>query len=339
MTSTPFADILARGEPAIEEMIREGREETLHLEFKTLSEKGRFTRDDRKMVAKAISGFSNAEGGLLVIGIDTKRVDGIDVASGSRPVDEVDRLRSLVAAALPEMLSPQHTSVKVDVVHCSTDLARGYILVDIPTSNDRPHMSLSEQRYFRRGSDGTRVLVHQEIRELMFAARAGSLKIKIGLRSIGRTDDLQFHLLLQLVVQNVGRVPVSAPFIQLEQPLWSAFPSFVVRPSGTRMGLYATRDILIHVNDEMVIAEIATGLDFRGSSHRDVRAAIRTIKQQPAPHAFRMAPASQMGPYFSPEPNVTIKANGVFGGENAPMQAFDFEVGKFELLELFCKLP
>ena len=81
MTIALVADILARGELAIDEIIRDRREESLHLEFKTLSGSNGLNRDDRKMIAKAPSGFCNAEGGVLIVGVETAKVDGIDVAS------------------------------------------------------------------------------------------------------------------------------------------------------------------------------------------------------------------------------------------------------------------
>lgn len=54
----------------------------------------------------------------------------------------------------------------------------------MPRSDNRPHMSVTERRYFRRGSDGTRVLDHGEIRELMFANREARLEINLRLRRV-----------------------------------------------------------------------------------------------------------------------------------------------------------
>jgi hypothetical protein len=107
------AQIAADGEPAIAEILTEHREETLHLEFKTLSSETAFTRDDRKMLAAAICGFANAEGGLLIVGVETKKTDGVDTAFAKRPVKNLNRFRRVVTAALPEMLSPQHNGVSL----------------------------------------------------------------------------------------------------------------------------------------------------------------------------------------------------------------------------------
>jgi predicted HTH transcriptional regulator len=115
--ATQFAaDVIAGGEPAITEMVTEGREETLHLEFKTLSSGATLNRDDRKMIAKAICGFANAEGGLLILGIETKKIDGVDTAFKKQPIKNLDRIRRRIAAALPELLSPQHNGLTLTAV-------------------------------------------------------------------------------------------------------------------------------------------------------------------------------------------------------------------------------
>src|SRR5258708_2899753 len=118
MTETRvFRDkILSRGISAIREMVEERLEETLHLEFKTLSaaSASNLAKDDRKVLSRAICGLANAEGGTIIVGIRTTRDDGLDVASGRQPVPNYERLRSQTTAALPEMISPHHPQISVD---------------------------------------------------------------------------------------------------------------------------------------------------------------------------------------------------------------------------------
>jgi predicted HTH transcriptional regulator len=150
-----------------DELIAANAEETLHLEFKTLSDSSgeRLTKEDRRVLARAICGMANAEGGKIIIGIETKRVDNVDVAVAAKPIGNVERMRNLLVAAIPEMISPQHAGIMV------TRSGRGFLVVDVPQSEVRPHYSNVHHQYFRRGSDGTRILEHAEIRELMFAIR------------------------------------------------------------------------------------------------------------------------------------------------------------------------
>ena len=61
----------------IDEFIDNQREEDLHLDFKRLNEP-RMDRADRKNLAIALSGFANADGGELLVGVeDDGQVTGV----------------------------------------------------------------------------------------------------------------------------------------------------------------------------------------------------------------------------------------------------------------------
>jgi hypothetical protein len=132
----------------------------------------------------------------------------------------------------------------------------------VPRSDNRPHMSVTERRYFRRGSDGTRVLDHGEIRELMFANREA--RLEINLRLGVSTGDLRFQLNLVLRLRNAGRVPAAAPFLRVKEIGWklgAGLGDIVSLRTGAErtVGFYASRDVLLHMEDEIGLAEFETG--------------------------------------------------------------------------------
>lgn len=61
-----------------EALVAEKREESTRLEFKRKSAPNQveLQRDDKKLLGEVISGFANASGGVLILGIDTEKVDG-----------------------------------------------------------------------------------------------------------------------------------------------------------------------------------------------------------------------------------------------------------------------
>jgi hypothetical protein len=64
----------------IQEFVPDGREEDLHLEFKLISD-SELKKDDRRSFARAVSGFANSDGGLIVWRVDArKNKDGVDCA-------------------------------------------------------------------------------------------------------------------------------------------------------------------------------------------------------------------------------------------------------------------
>lgn len=253
--------ILTEGEPAIQELLL-GETERLHLEFKTLADRSgvNITKDDRKLIAKALCGMSNAEGGLLAIGIKTTKKDGLDAATEPEPIADVSALRNRIISWLPDLLSPQHTGIAIHAVRTSSNQRAGYIFIVVPPSDVRPHMSIPEHRYFRRGSDGTRVMEHGEVRDLMLAPQQARLQFEgyfcLRMHS-GMAAGFNFHLGLS----KVGRVPVIAPYMKISgesaviAPSLGAQGAQRVLQDGS-LGLYTSRDIVIHVEDHLSIGEV-----------------------------------------------------------------------------------
>jgi len=68
------------------------------------------------MIAKAVCGLANAEGGIVIVGVETTRLNGVDTASGKRPVRNLARMQQLLTAAAPEILSPQLTGITIKSV-------------------------------------------------------------------------------------------------------------------------------------------------------------------------------------------------------------------------------
>jgi hypothetical protein len=126
---TLFDQIGRRGLAVLQELRDNREEETLHLEFKTLADhsSGTLTKDDRRVLAKAICGLANAEGGTLLIGVSSRNVDGIDIAHELEPIAHVGRVRNRLVSALSEFLSPQHMGISEMVILDPTHPAAGGI--------------------------------------------------------------------------------------------------------------------------------------------------------------------------------------------------------------------
>ncbi|WP_315742209.1 AlbA family DNA-binding domain-containing protein [Bradyrhizobium sp. SZCCHNR1075] len=343
MTLNTLSDrIKSEGAAYFDDIESRREEETLHLEFKSLSHSGGdLKKDDKKLIAKAVTGLANAEGGVLIIGIATLRVDGVDVATEKRPIKQLSRTTNLIRASIPEMLSPQHPRVEVFEIDQPGKADEGFIVVAVPASLERPHYSNVHHQYFRRGSDGTRVMEHSEVRELMFASREGQLELAgcVLAEPILLPGQLFFSLRYTLVIRNVGQVPASAPYVRIAQNGWSGTDRRIgVRPSANgHIGFYATRDEPIHAQDERHFAYIQTGLDFRRTGALNFRDAIRIVRKD-GWHALRMFPSSHLQPLGTDIPDVNIRASGLYGAENATAKEFDLTIDKIELLRLFCEV-
>ncbi len=86
--------------------VEDRQEEHLHLDFKTAEP--RCSREDRKNLAEAVSGFANSDGGVIVWGVDARGggPDEADCAQDVRPIEPLSTFMSRLAAFTGEAANP-----------------------------------------------------------------------------------------------------------------------------------------------------------------------------------------------------------------------------------------
>lgn len=152
-----FSRIEKSGEPAILDFVTDRQSEELFLDFKRSADNGagrRLHDNDRNNLSKAISGFGNSEGGVIIWGIDcTRDTDGADVARARVPIQNVRRFVSWLEGAVSGCTVPPHQGVRSIAVQ-QNDIGDGYAITLIPKSNHAPHQAVGRLQYFiRAGSD------------------------------------------------------------------------------------------------------------------------------------------------------------------------------------------
>lgn len=152
-----FLRIKKKGEKAIDEFIATRQSEELFLDFKRSANNGdglRLHPNDRNNLAKAISGFGNSEGGVIIWGIDcSKNFDGADVAKAKYQIKNVKRFVSWVEGAVSGCTIPPHTGVTNYSLSIDKD-GNGFVATYIPKSNRAPHQTVGDFKYYiRAGSN------------------------------------------------------------------------------------------------------------------------------------------------------------------------------------------
>lgn len=152
-----FERIVKHGEDAIDEFILTRISEELFLDFKRSADDGSgrvLHQNDRNNLAKAISGFGNSEGGVIVWGIDCSSDEEYgDVARSKHPIQNVKRFVSWLEGAVSGCTVPPHVGVQH---HCigTNDKGDGYVATCIPKSVHAPHQVVGKlQYYIRAGSN------------------------------------------------------------------------------------------------------------------------------------------------------------------------------------------
>jgi hypothetical protein len=143
-----FARLEAGGEGAIDELIGDRKSEELFLDFKRSRDDGRGSRlsdDDRNNFGRAISGFGNSEGGVIVWGVECSRDPaGADLPSKKRPLADAHRFVSWLENAVSGTTVPPHPLVRS--IPVGTDLAATLV----PRSHRAPHQAVPSLQYLIR---------------------------------------------------------------------------------------------------------------------------------------------------------------------------------------------
>lgn len=147
-----FNELIADGEKAIDRFIEEGRSEELFSDYKRSADDGKGSKlhhTDRGHLAKAISGFGNSEGGIIVWGV-TCQHDAVvgDVPTSKVPISNPKRFVSWLEAAVSGCTLPPHSGVRQHAVEQGSS-NKGYAVTYVPKSTLAPHQCIIEPYRFR----------------------------------------------------------------------------------------------------------------------------------------------------------------------------------------------
>ena len=198
------------------EWIEERRGEDLHLDFK-LVEDASCGRTDRKSLAKALSGFANADGGLLVWGVDCRRnEEGVDCAIGVSLIPEAIKFESRLNEFAPQVVTPVVEGVEHRRLSVEGDA--GLVITHVPPSDTGPHMAKAgEDRYFKRSGASFLRMEHYEVSDMFGRRRCPRLRANIrlvragGVSGGGQPARRKVRCVVSL--SNDGRGSAFAPFL------------------------------------------------------------------------------------------------------------------------------
>lgn len=158
-----FDRIMKEGEGAIDAFIMDRQSEELFLDFKRSADDGKGLKlhdKDRANLSKAISGFGNSEGGVIVWGIDC-RDDGTkgDVAQCKVPIDNPKRFLSRLEGVISGCTVPVHSHIRHQVVEIGNSNT-GFVATYIPKSYLAPHQTVSSYQYYMRAGSSFSPVPH-----------------------------------------------------------------------------------------------------------------------------------------------------------------------------------
>ncbi|MDT0123888.1 ATP-binding protein [Paenibacillus sp. RRE4] len=218
-----FKQIVDGGYNGIKNMIGT-TEENLFLDFKRKANPlvDGLKREDKTTYAKALSGFSNASGGVIVWGIDARKEGntGPDVASEEKPIAGLKRFLTDLNSLISDALDPVNTGVINREIYLNDDSEcdKGFIVSYVPASDLPPHRAMcTENIYYTRAGDNFIMMEHFMLEDAFGKRRKPHLEIftKLVRHPISIMNNNQkFHVLIG--IKNVGKYMANYPSLRVK---------------------------------------------------------------------------------------------------------------------------
>jgi hypothetical protein len=208
--------------------IRVGQEESLFLDFKEKSRPDRvgLDKDDRRNYAKAISGFSNASGGVVVWGVRAKKEseDAPDVAIELYPISALTHFVTRLNELTSQAVIPLNTGVLNEKIPLDGQEDRGYALTYVPSSDLPPHRALlGVGQYYTRAGDSFVPMEHYMLSEA-FGRRQRPKLVPCYRIQLSSSNREVMHMVIFVGLRNTGRHLAVFPAVRLMGTGEPAFP-------------------------------------------------------------------------------------------------------------------
>jgi len=166
--------------------------------------------DDKKNLAKAVSGFANSGGGVLIWGIEDKSLK-------PKPITNVEEFLSNLMQLASQVTDPVVEGIDGDWMKSDRSKGSGYAFLHIPESKLPPHrvilnISNIKNDYFSRSGDSFLVASHTQLEDMFGRRPKPILKLATRLKSSGGSRDKR-NVTVILGIENTGRGVAKFPFL------------------------------------------------------------------------------------------------------------------------------
>ena len=173
------------------EALAKHESEALYVDFKDLSEvrpnKPEAVRNKlREILGKAVSGFANAQGGVLFFGVKEPTTKEGETQRSVVLIPSASEFEQQVNEQLSRVASFTVDGCETKVIG---DNDGGVVLVYVPEGQARPHRNTVSGKYHRRSGDSFVLMEHYEVVEMLTAAKAPQLEPRLNLRAHAKTPD------------------------------------------------------------------------------------------------------------------------------------------------------
>jgi hypothetical protein len=203
-----FAQIRAGGAAEISSMVADRVVEESFLDYKsssTVLPSNALSDTDRGSLAKAISGFANSDGGVIVWGVGCRRTAKGDVPDRMIPISHPPILKALLDNAVGGLTLPSHSGV--ESVHLLNQTgADGFVVTLVPSGLHVPYRAIyPRQDYYIRAGASFLSAPHAVVAGLFGRRPQSSVQLAIALSTVEVLDGNGVRINLPVSMTNEGR--------------------------------------------------------------------------------------------------------------------------------------
>lgn len=185
--------------------------ETEWLDFKGADKLGE--KDEKRIWSKALSGFANSGGGVIVFGIDA-RPDAqtqIDCAGVLALSPARFALKSRLLQLHGDATNPPVQGIEVEAYPQGGSEGPGFVVCYIPDSPDRPHRAEHDKRFYIRAGDDFHVASVSLLRSLFFPHAQSRLVPEVRINPPNASSGWKLTVFLKL--HNTGTATAHDAFL------------------------------------------------------------------------------------------------------------------------------
>lgn len=212
-------------EEDINQLIENGIEESLNLEFKSAGSLGK-QDGKKKEIAKDVSAFANSDGGIIVYGVREEE----HVASEITYIDGDEFSKEWLEQVINTNIQRRIKGIEIFPIRFNDDINKSVYIVKIPASSWAPHMS-KDNRYYRRFNFQSVKMEEYEVRNLFnrrekTELRIDSIQVKTGAmrKRRGEIEERRYKLICSITNDSNA--------VEKNYKIQLAIPSQVVHADG-----------------------------------------------------------------------------------------------------------
>jgi hypothetical protein len=157
-----ITELQAKQEQGILDLISRKESEQFFVDFKLTqwtdyAGKTALAPNDKKNLQKAISGFGNSEGGILIWGVDTVNTGN---AQATIPIKNLANFNNLVNGLISRVTIPAHSKVYNLTIPHAQGKDEGYLITIIPKFDGLPIQVVEDYKFYLRAGDSFTPITH-----------------------------------------------------------------------------------------------------------------------------------------------------------------------------------